>query len=154
MGEMMDGGRRRAEGSGAVAARRTGTAAPLASVLIVDDEPMIGTTLRVLLSGIHEVAVAGSGAAAREMLEEDPGFDLILCDLMMPNVSGMELHAWLNEHNPDAARRMVFMTGGVFTEDARQFLEDVPNRRIDKPFDPDDLLRLIDEELMASGPAR
>lgn len=115
-------------------------------IVIVDDEPMIGTTLRVLLADEHEVVLAESGAAARTALEREE-FDLVLCDLMMPGVSGMDLHAWLLERSPEAARRMVFMTGGVFTDEARAFLEKVPNRRIEKPFDTRDLLRLIEAEL-------
>jgi CheY-like chemotaxis protein len=115
-------------------------------ILIVDDEPLIGTTLRVLLSDDHDVVLAQSGALAREELTRGE-FDLILCDLMMPHVSGMDLHRWLYERSPDAAGRMVFMTGGVFTDDARQFLDDVPNRRIDKPFDTQELLQAMCEEL-------
>ena len=115
-------------------------------ILIIDDEPMIGTTLRVLLADDHEVRLAESGADARDILARE-SFDLVLCDLMMPGVSGMDLHEWLEARAPQAADRMVFMTGGVFTDAARDFLEKVPNRRIEKPFDTRDLLRLIDEEL-------
>lgn len=122
-------------------------------ILIVDDEPMIGTTLRVLLSDEHEVVLAESGASARQELERDD-FDLILCDLMMPGISGMDLHRWVAESAPRSAGRMVFMTGGVFTEDARQFLDQVPNRRIEKPFDTRDLLRLIEEELRRTDGSR
>lgn len=118
----------------------------LPRILIIDDEPMIGTTLKVLLSDDHDVVLAESGGAAREMLERET-FDLVLCDLMMPGVSGMDLHEWLHAQAPDAAKRMVFMTGGVFTDGARDFLEQVPNRRIEKPFDTRDLLTLIEEEL-------
>lgn len=122
------------------------------TILIVDDEPMIGTTLRVLLADRHEVVLAESGADARAALEGTT-FDLILCDLMMPGVSGMDLHAWLLERSPEAAGRMVFMTGGVFTDEARSFLEHVPNRRIEKPFDTRDLLRLIEDELVEADQA-
>jgi CheY-like chemotaxis protein len=118
----------------------------LPRILIVDDEPMIGTTLRVLLSDDHDVVLAESGRDARERLEQDT-FDLVLCDLMMPGVSGMDLHRWLSNRSPTLARRMVFMTGGVFTDEARDFLDGVPNPRIEKPFDTKQLLRLIQEEL-------
>lgn len=115
-------------------------------ILIIDDEPMIGTTLKVLLSDDNDVLLADSGEKARELLGRE-SFDLVLCDLMMPGLSGMELHQWLAEQSPGDAARMVFMTGGVFTDAARDFLEKVPNRRIEKPFDTRDLLQLIDEEL-------
>src|SRR5688572_9523092 len=102
---------------------------------------MIGTTLRVLLGDNHEVVLAASGTAARQELEGG-SFDLVLCDLMMPRVSGMDIHRWLQARDPGAAERMIFMTGGVFTEEAQQFLHRVPNRRIEKPFDTRDLLAL------------
>ena len=130
------------------ASRDSGTkkSRALPRILIVDDEPMIGTTLRVLLSDDHDVVLAESGRDARAHLEEER-FDLVLCDLMMPGVSGMDLHRWLSDRSPELARRMVFMTGGVFTDEAREFLDGVPNPRIEKPFDTKQLLRLIQDEL-------
>jgi CheY-like chemotaxis protein len=111
--------------------------------LIIDDEPLIGATLRLLLLDEHDVDVVGSGTDARAMLASEPAYDVILCDLMMPVASGMDLHAWLSERGSDLAGRMIFMSGGVFTDDARTFLETVPNARVDKPFDHDRLLALI-----------
>ena len=115
----------------------------LVRVLIVDDEPLIGTTLKVLLADDHDVEFASSGSDARALLERDQGFDVILCDLMMPGVNGMDLYAWLRKADPELATRMVFMTGGVFTEEARAFLDSIPNARIEKPFDHDVLLQII-----------
>jgi CheY-like chemotaxis protein len=112
-------------------------------VLIVDDEPLIGTTLKVLLGDEHEVELASSGEAARNLLGNGGRYDVILCDLMMPGVSGMALHAWLEEHHPALAPRVVFMSGGVFTDEARDFLEGVDNARVEKPFDHDVLLQII-----------
>jgi CheY-like chemotaxis protein len=62
-------------------------------------------------------------------------FDLILCDLMMPEMTGMELHAELARALPEQAERMIFVTGGAFTESAAEFLERVPNEQLAKPFD-------------------
>ena len=112
-------------------------------VLIIDDEPLIGTTLKVLLGEEHDVVVATNGKQAQQLLAEDADFDVILCDLMMPGVSGMDLHAWLVQRSPVAARRMVFMTGGAFTERARKWISEVPNPRLEKPFDPPELVRLM-----------
>jgi CheY-like chemotaxis protein len=63
-------------------------------------------------------------------------YDLILCDLMMPNMTGMELHARLAATSPDAARRMVFLTGGAFTTAAQEFIERTGIEPLEKPFDP------------------
>jgi CheY-like chemotaxis protein len=60
---------------------------------------------------------------------------VILCDLMMPDMTGMDLHADLVRRDPRVAERMVFLTGGAFTGDARRFLDEVPNARLEKPFD-------------------
>jgi len=121
-----------------VAVRRT-------RVLVVDDEPMLGTTLKVVLSPEHDVAVTTSAKSAMALLEHEKDYDVILCDLVMPGMSGMDLHRWLFERDPAAAGRMIFMSGGAFTADAREFLESVPNTRVDKPFDAPELLRVIRE---------
>jgi CheY-like chemotaxis protein len=60
-------------------------------------------------------------------------FDVIFCDLMMPSMSGMDLHAAIAEKAPAMLGRMVFMTGGAFTDRARAFLDRVTNLKLDKP---------------------
>jgi DNA-binding NtrC family response regulator len=104
---------------------------------------MMGTTLRVALSDEHDVVVVGSGPAARELLGRDREFHAIVCDLMMPKLSGMELHDWLRAESPELARRMIFMTGGAYTPGAFNFLDKVENPHIQKPFDLDELLSLV-----------
>jgi CheY-like chemotaxis protein len=81
--------------------------------------------------------------AALELLTVDSAFDLILCDLMMPGMTGMEFYAELSRTVPELAPRTVFMTGGAFTAGASKFLESVPNRRLDKPFSADTLRSTI-----------
>lgn len=116
-----------------------------AKVLVVDDEPLMGTTLRVTIGEENDVVVCTSGVEARELLATDDSFDVILCDLMMPGFSGMDLFAALDGERPDLAERMVFMTGGAYTPEARNFLRKVPNAQVEKPFDIDSLLGLIRE---------
>jgi two-component system, NtrC family, sensor kinase len=112
-------------------------------VLVIDDEPMMGTTLRMALAEDHEVVFVQSGEAARELLQRDRHFDAIVCDLMMPDVSGMDLHRWLDERDAELASRMIFMTGGAYTEASRRFLGSVDNPQIQKPFDVSELLDLV-----------
>jgi len=88
-----------------------------------------------LLRRDHEVVAAESGSEAQAILLRDPPFDLILCDLMMPKLSGMELHAWLVGVDPALAARLVFVTGGAFTPGASTYLDSVPNLRMEKPFE-------------------
>jgi CheY-like chemotaxis protein len=116
-------------------------------VLVVDDEPIIRRALDQLLSTEHEVVLAESGAAARALLERDRAFDLILCDLMMPEITGMDLHGWLVEQDPALAGKMIFMTGGAFTERASAFLRSVPNLTIEKPFDLRNLMILVRKQI-------
>jgi PAS domain S-box-containing protein len=123
-------------------------------VLVVDDERSIRIALGQLLGADHEIMIAGSGADAQNLLQADRRFDVILCDLMMPGVSGMDLHAWLVALDPAAASRMVFMTGGAFTPKASQFLAAAPNVRIQKPFDAETLITLVNERVDANRESR
>jgi signal transduction histidine kinase/DNA-binding response OmpR family regulator len=103
-------------------------------VLIVDDEDAIRTAMARMLKE-HETVERATGYAARELLEQDQAFDLILCDMMMPQLSGMDLHAWLLETYPRLAQQLVFVTGGAFTPRAREYLEACDNHKLEKPFD-------------------
>jgi signal transduction histidine kinase len=105
-----------------------------ARVLAVDDEPQVLRSIQRAL-GAHEVVVADCGRDALSRLATDQAFDVILCDLMMGDMTGMDLHAELHRRSTDLAARIVFMTGGVFTDGARDFLAGVTNACIEKPFD-------------------
>jgi CheY-like chemotaxis protein len=113
--------------------------AGLPTVLIVDDEPLITSILSRLIRKDHTVQISMSGTEARERLRAGERFDAIVCDLMMPGVTGMDLHADLSLFAPEQAARMIFMTGGAFTEATRGFLDRVSNPRIEKPFNVSDV---------------
>jgi PAS domain S-box-containing protein len=104
-------------------------------ILVVDDEAAIQRALGRMLGRAHRVVTVSSGEEARAMLDRDQDFDVILCDLMMARMSGMDLHQWLAQHQPDLAGRVVFMSGGAFTPLARDYLAKVPNTRLEKPLD-------------------
>ena len=80
--------------------------------------------------------VAGSVPEALHVLAENPNVDLIFCDLMMPELTGMDLHERLVAEYPELAPRVVFLTAGAFTTRAVDFLASTHNPHIDKPFDP------------------
>ena len=111
----------------------------MARVLVIDDEEGLCSAIQRILESEHEVVTVNSAAAALALLKSEPPFDLILCDLMMPAMTGMDLHAALAQAQPDLAEKMIFMTGGAFTENASRFLEQHPGRSIDKPFKPSGL---------------
>jgi signal transduction histidine kinase len=112
-------------------------------VLVIDDEPRIGTAIRRTLAA-HDVTALSSAREAIAALEGGAEFDLVLCDLMMPEMSGMEFFEAVTRDHPALARRIIFLTGGAFTPRAQAFLAEVPNARMDKPFDPKQLRALVD----------
>jgi PAS domain S-box-containing protein len=124
-----------------------------ARVLVVDDEPAIAKTLRELLGRTHEVVGATSGRDAITTLQLDPDFDVVLCDLMMPGTSGIEVYEEIRSERPALAARIVFMTGGAFTPRAAEFLAKVENRRIEKPFSLGLVERIV-REMASARPAR
>jgi PAS domain S-box-containing protein len=132
-----------------------GTSAPVrrGRILVVDDEALIGRAISRILAPQHEVVAHTSARAALdELAGGGRAFDLVLCDLMMPDMTGMELHARFREVAPSLADRTVFLTGGAFTGSAREFLARVPNPRIEKPFEPEALRALVAHLLARSGP--
>ncbi len=112
-----------------------------AAVLVVDDDRAVGVAIRRVLRG-HDVTVVASAKDALDLLESR-SFDVILSDLMMPEMSGMELYERLADSRPEDALRMVFVTGGAFTPSATTFLDRVPNERMEKPFDAAALRELV-----------
>jgi two-component system NtrC family sensor kinase len=121
-------------------------------VLVVDDEPGIAAVFRRIIGRSHEVVVVQSGREALALLEKDEAFDRIFCDLMMADLTGMDVYEALAQWRPDCLERFVFMTGGSFTERARTFLQTVPMPRIDKPFEPALIRELVAQSPPRSGP--
>ena len=112
-------------------------------ILIIDDEAPLAKVLASALSTEHDTVVVTSGREAFELLNEDTRFDVILCDLMMPEMTGMDLHAELVGRAPHLASRMIFMTGGAFTPRGHEFIARADNPIVEKPVDQDRLLALV-----------
>jgi signal transduction histidine kinase len=113
------------------------------TVLVVDDDAALGRAVQRTLSACHDVVVLTSAAEALARIEAGERFDVILSDVMMPDVTGMEMHQQLLRVAPDQAHRVVFLTGGAFTALAREYLDGVPNLTIEKPFAPAKLLAIV-----------
>jgi CheY-like chemotaxis protein len=122
--------------AGAAPARR-------ARVLIVDDEVAIIRSLGALLETDYDVVMMTSGREAMEALLGGATYDVVLCDLMMPNVTGMDIYEKLAEVRPGEQAKLVFMTGGAFTDRARAFLAGITNECVEKPFPISDLDAII-----------
>ena len=118
----------------------------LRRIMVIDDEPLLGQTLRLAFQGKYEVVVQTSGESALALLEREADFDLVLCDLKMPALSGIEVYERVVASRPELAERFVLMTGGAVTADASEFLARHPGAQIEKPFDIAQL-----EALLARG---
>jgi signal transduction histidine kinase len=123
---------------------------PRGKILIVDDEPRLAEAVRDMIGTEHDTSVITTGTDALTILMREPEdrYDIILCDLHMPEISGMDLHEKLTELRPSIAERMVFMTGGAFTARARDFIGRVKNTCIDKPIDLRQLRQLVSTTLI------
>jgi two-component system cell cycle sensor histidine kinase/response regulator CckA len=112
-------------------------------VLVIDDEPAVGRTIQRLLGQGYDVTPLTSGRAAIGLLARGDEFDVILCDLSMPEVSGMEVYRSAVAARADLADRFIFMSGGVSSSPAGEFLDRLPNTRLDKPFDLETVRALV-----------
>jgi CheY-like chemotaxis protein/anti-sigma regulatory factor (Ser/Thr protein kinase) len=118
-------------------------ASPRKRMLLVEDEAFVREALVQALSEHAEVVALGDAREALERIGAREDFDLVLCDLMMPVMTGMDLYVEIVRSAPQLAKRVVFMTGGAFTAAARAFLDGVSNPCLEKPLDMDRLRNLL-----------
>jgi PAS domain S-box-containing protein len=124
---------------------------PRLRLLVVDDETAIGRTLAIALSDTFDVSTVASGREALALLATGRPFDVVLCDLMMPDVSGMDVYERVAVERPDLAPAFVFVTGGAFTARARAFVDTVGLPVLEKPFDLGKLPELLRERAAATA---
>ena len=112
-------------------------------VLVVDEDRLVAEAIAKSLSDEHDAEVTTNASDVIARIRRGDEYDVILCDLMMPNVTGMDLYREVLRVAPHMAARIVFMSGGVYTARARAFVEGLPNRCIEKPPDAAKLRELI-----------
>jgi PAS domain S-box-containing protein len=121
--------------------------APLSElrILLVDDEPGNVTLYSHLLrKNKHFVLATSSALEALEILERGLSkIDVIVSDLNMPDMNGVEFYQAVEKRAPALAKKIVFITGGIFADEMEKFLDRIPNPKLDKPFEVEDLLRAI-----------
>jgi PAS domain S-box-containing protein len=121
------------------------------TILIVDDEPSIANALAHLLRRDgHTVDTAANGQIALAKLSTQ-AYDLILCDLRMPELDGPGLYQALQQHHPHLLRRVIFLTGDTLSEEARTFLEQTEVPRLSKPFRAAEVRQLVQQVLQKAG---
>jgi CheY-like chemotaxis protein len=101
----------------------------------VDDEPVVGSVLRRIFGTSHEVTVALHGREALSILDGGADFDVVLCDVVMPDLSGPQLYEAVRQRHPSLVERFVFLTGGALHEKSCAFLSSIRNPVVYKPFD-------------------
>ncbi|HEY3498058.1 MAG TPA: ATP-binding protein [Polyangiaceae bacterium] len=111
-------------------------------VLVVDDEPAIGRALRRVLSA-HQLTVLSDGYEAMEHLHRE-AFDVIVCDLMMPGLSGHKLFETVCEARPELRTRFVFISGGAVTNEAASFLDKCECPVLPKPFSNEAVVEVVE----------
>jgi len=123
----------------------------LPTLLVVDDEPAVLKMVARALRRMFVVHEASSGREALGMIDAGQRFDLILCDLMMPEVTGMDVLGSLREHHPELLPRFLFATGGNFSSEARTLLDQEGIEVVRKPIDVTNLRERLEGRLATVG---
>jgi CheY-like chemotaxis protein len=112
-------------------------------VLVVDDDARVGDVIALTLHDEHDVTAVRSGREALDRLAAGERYDVVLCDLLMPVMTGMDVYAELLRVAPEVASSVVFITGGVSSPRARAFIASVANPCVQKPIDAKELRELV-----------
>ena len=106
-----------------------------ARVLVIDDDENVGRALQRILGRHHQVVLLSSAGSAVALLDAGALFDVVFCDLMMPEMTGMDFHDWVTKHRPALCKRLVFITGGAVGTRSQEFIERMADPVVEKPFD-------------------
>jgi len=127
---------------------------PRSRILVIDDEPAVCTVVRRLLQDEHDIVDCSDAREALSTLDQDSAYDVVFCDVMMPNMSGFEFLKEIWTNHRELAPKIVFMTGGAFNEPGQQELHALPNPVLEKPFEiralRSAIARIVDDQA-ASG---
>ncbi len=118
------------------------TVATLPRLLVIDDELRICRLIVRMLHKHADVVIVNNARDGLDQLRREH-FDLVLCDVMMPDMTGIDLYDELQRTNPSLLRRVYFMTGGAYTPRAGGFLDAIGPARLDKPLQRAQLLALL-----------
>ena len=112
-------------------------------VMVVDDEPMVAEMLQRVLRRDHDVTAVSCGRDALDKITAGAWFDAIVSDVMMPNMTGIELLEALVARAPEQAKRLLFLSGGVFTPETRMRLDELGTLQLEKPVNTKELRRSV-----------
>lgn len=117
-------------------------------ILVVDDDETIASSLARFLARDGEAVPLTSGVEALRRIEAGERFDAIVCDLAMPDLGGVDLFERIRRADPAQSDAIIFMTGGAFAPGVREFLDSIPNARLEKPFSAHELRALVRGRLL------
>lgn len=120
-------------------------------ILVVDDEPEICRMLVRLLKAEHEVSWSTDPVEALSWIRDGQRFDVIISDVMMPRLSGLDLLTLIQQIDPDQAARLVFLTASVLPGDLEATFAGVPNTVFRKPLNIAELRAFVRERVAASS---
>jgi DNA-binding response OmpR family regulator len=115
-------------------------------VLVIEDDALLGKMVRRALEPEHDVVVLASANEALDYIARGKRFDLVLCDLMLPGVSGVDFHGRVGSLAPELVEHIIFITGGAYTPRAEAFLKRADIRYMEKPFSSVSALRAVVQE--------
>ncbi len=114
-------------------------------VLVIDDEPLLGQTIQLGLEDEFAIQLAQTGRDAVELILGSQRYDLILCDLSLPDISGAQVYEEVAAQAPECLERFVVMTGGAFSSELQSFMSQFRGRVLNKPFTLNELEDLARE---------
>jgi CheY-like chemotaxis protein len=123
-------------------------------VLLVDDEPLVAHTMERLLRRDYDITIALCGQDALDHVAKGIRFDAIVSDVMMPNMTGIELLEELQRTVPDQAERLVFLSGGAFTARTRERLDELGVLQLEKPVTAKQLRASVLQIVNGARPSR
>lgn len=113
-------------------------------VMLIDDEVQLTQAVARALQRSHDIVAVSSGREALQQLQRDPGFDVIICDLLMPGMDGVATIAAIGSLSAALAPRVIVMSGGAATTRSRRFVESTSLPVLEKPVRIGDLLDVIE----------
>lgn len=124
-------------------------------ILIVDDELFLLYSLRRMLEDLYDVTIALGGKKAIDIInKQSPPFDLIICDVSMPEINGVNLYLYVEQHHRGQEKNIIFMTGGPLSVYLDDFFVGHKTLCLAKPFESDQLKKIIKDFLESkSGPS-
>lgn len=113
-------------------------------VVIIEDEQHLLEALRDQFEDSYDVKVFSSMDEALAWLDEEHSYDVIISDLNLPQKTGRDLYQHLKEKGHGAEKKIIFMTGGIFTAELSEWFASIPNYKFQKPFNINKLRELLE----------